>query len=89
MLYSAGLFIGGAAFGAVFLLGLQFALGARAFTQDADDRAETYEVGFAAGKTQGIVEGKRLAYAEIRAKRSAAGRKASETRKLRDTVIGG
>lgn len=88
MLASAGLFIGGAMFGALCIVALQFALDARGMAQDADDRAETYEVGFAAGKTQGIEDGKRQAYAEIRAKRRDAGLKASRTRKARGGTDG-
>jgi len=88
VLASAGLFIGGAMFGALCIVALQFALDARGMAQDADDRAETYEVGFAAGKMDGILEGKRQAEAAYRAKRRDAGLKASRTRKARSGTDG-
>jgi hypothetical protein len=74
--------------GALLTVGLLFALDARDITHEMDEQAETYEVGFAAGRTQGLVEGRREAEAAYRAKRRDAGLKASRTRKARGGTDG-
>lgn len=82
MWYDVGIFVLGAMAGSVVAIGFLFVLDLNRLPDDVDAALDD------GAYRKGVEDGKRMAEAEAKAKRRAAGLKAAQTRKLGDAIVG-